>query len=570
MVKVTSLPTELQLKVGDEAPPSLFAGFDSRGIAVFLEQRGVAEIAARFTPDLSGTPTLTTFATGPAADWRIRRMVSLPTGGYALCGLAGVGRRLDPDGATVTEDAELAEARDLFVLGDRILIAYGSHYGNVYDPQNLRVLGGDGESWAGDLRAQLRAAGHVTYHWYHVRGAVLGDGLVITGQDVMRSGSSGHALIRLDSAGNLTALRPFDRNRVRADSLELVPDNAVGVVYAYTAGTLELIDETLATRARATDRHPFLAGFRLLAGDGCGRLLWRGTRRAVLVVSEPGDIDPGALDASLTALSAAATAVPAKRPKVAAPARSGIRKVARHTFHSRMPWTVEHEPRVRADLEAALDGRKPTTPKHLAATAEREFYYASAVDRDGPILRTAVEAMAWARTEALLTTERRIDWTHGAWIQAWHAALIARYDDGLDRLAAVDADDLWVNRATLHAKHWHQTLLALRHDPAAVAAHAAAAIAHGDPAYFESSYQHRMHQARMAVYPLAEPLARLDAGAFNDTLYEVLRTFKKHATKMADDGWVAVGALALCCTAADRGIPIEIESEYLLPSLIHR
>jgi hypothetical protein len=34
------------------------------------------------------------------------------------------------------------------------------------------------------------------------------------------------------------------------------------------------------------------------------------------------------------------------------------------------------------------------------------------------------------------------------------------------------------------------------------------------------------------------------------------------------NGWLARGPLALCCLARDQGVPVNVESDYLLPYLI--
>jgi hypothetical protein len=45
--------------------------------------------------------------------------------------------------------------------------------------------------------------------------------------------------------------------------------------------------------------HPFLKGFRLLVGDGQGRLLWSSARRKMFLLSQPEDLRLADLGSSL-------------------------------------------------------------------------------------------------------------------------------------------------------------------------------------------------------------------------------------------------------------------------------
>ena len=59
-----------------------------------------------------------------------------------------------------------------------------------------------------------------------------------------------------------------------------------------------------------------------------------------------------------------------------------------------------------------------------------------------------------------------------------------------------------------------------------------------------------------------------------DALVEALTLHKCFwsASELANDyeGWVALGPLALCCLARDAGLPVNVESGYLVPFLIER
>ena len=66
---------------------------------------------------------------------------------------------------------------------------------------------------------------------------------------------------------------------IQHPKLQLAADLPRQSVYIYARGFLEVVDRDLRTVGQAPAGHPFLKGFRLLAGDGQGRLLWSSARR---------------------------------------------------------------------------------------------------------------------------------------------------------------------------------------------------------------------------------------------------------------------------------------------------
>jgi hypothetical protein len=70
------------------------------------------------------------------------------------------------------------------------------------------------------------------------------------------------------------------------------------------------------------------------------------------------------------------------------------------------------------------------------------------------------------------------------------------------------------------------------------------------------------------------PLAAGDTAEFQTALVAALEAHKKFwGTKAKSqylEGWLAWGPLALCCLARDRGMRVNVESDYLLPYLIER
>jgi hypothetical protein len=165
---------------------------------------------------------------------------------------------------------------------------------------------GQGEPlpWLHDLDQQLRAMNCSHAHHHVVCGAAAGDRLILASQGIRRSGSGEHALLAVDAQRKVIARRPDDVKRIRDDVLQLEADRSRQRVYVYARGSLEVIDAELRTVAQAPAGHPFLKGFRLLAGDGQGRLLWSNARRKALMLSERDDLRLDDLASSLDALNA--------------------------------------------------------------------------------------------------------------------------------------------------------------------------------------------------------------------------------------------------------------------------
>jgi hypothetical protein len=70
------------------------------------------------------------------------------------------------------------------------------------------------------------------------------------------------------------------------------------------------------------------------------------------------------------------------------------------------------------------------------------------------------------------------------------------------------------------------------------------------------------------------PLATGDTAEFQPALVAALEARKRFwgtkAKGQSLEGWLALVPLALCCVARDQGVPVNVESDYLLPYLIER
>ncbi|HEX6637483.1 MAG TPA: immunity 49 family protein, partial [Steroidobacteraceae bacterium] len=161
----------------------------------------------------------------------------------------------------------------------------------------------------------------------------------------------------------------------------------------------------------------------------------------------------------------------------------------------------------------------------------------------------------------------------GAWIQGWYGALIARDPDVQTGLRGVP-DELLEAGAHYDTYHyaWKKALLALDIDPALTMAEVEQAVRLTD-ASFITEAKPGVPATAAAMFPMLAAIARADAAAFTDALVRALEAHRAYWGNEAPHGpisWLALGPLALCCLARDRGLPLEVESDYLVPVLISR
>lgn len=164
--------------------------------------------------------------------------------------------------------------------------------------------------------------------------------------------------------------------------------------------------------------------------------------------------------------------------------------------------------------------------------------------------------------------------THvNAWIDGWYGALMARDTESLDRLAAIDAKTL-ANSSTRTDPYrfaWKAALIAARQGedvagPVEAASHLAAS-------------RHRkiagtqLADADVADFAILPTVVERNEAAFQEALAKALeahRNLWSAADPERNDhmGYVAWGPLALSCLAADRGMAVAVESDFLMPRLI--
>ena len=233
----------------------------------------------------------------------------------------------------------------------------------------------------------------------------------------------------------------------------------------------------------------------------------------------------------------------------------------------------------------------------LCREGEDVLGYVSVFEREHPIQRVAARSLAQGRTGLFLLSnsppghtievpvgEQRAPFSsygpesrsHGiAWHAAWYGALMSRDEASLAALATISDDVLRASPTECdeYAFAWKAALIAFREDPSAALPHIERAVA------LTAEDQIRVSQKRAAAwegttYAMLAPLAAGHTAEFQSALVAALEAHKKFwGTKAKSqylDGWLAWGPLALCCLARDRGVAVNVESEYLLPYLIER
>ena len=218
---------------------------------------------------------------------------------------------------------------------------------------------------------------------------------------------------------------------------------------------------------------------------------------------------------------------------------------------------------------------------------------ASVFAREHPLLRTAARTLAQAQLGAVLHSVtprgtavefplagRRITMESAgpngqsdmvAWAQGWYGALIARESDALQGLRAIPDSALDAcSRVDTYHYAWKKALLALGTDVALVITEVEQAIRLTDSRFITEA-KPGVPRVAAALFPMLSGIARNDGAAFNDALVSALeahRDFWGNEIPHGPFSWIALGPLALCCLAHDRGMAIEVESDYLLPALI--
>lgn len=160
-----------------------------------------------------------------------------------------------------------------------------------------------------------------------------------------------------------------------------------------------------------------------------------------------------------------------------------------------------------------------------------------------------------------------------AWVDGWYGALMARDDESLDRLSEI-YDEVHTHSSTRTDPYyfsWKAALIGARNGED-VTRYVEAATNLTVPPHRRISGE-EMAAADAATFAMLPPIVEGRASEFQGKLVAALQAHR--AIYDASDpagreygGVLAWGPLALSCLAADRGIPVEVESDYLMPRLI--
>jgi hypothetical protein len=233
----------------------------------------------------------------------------------------------------------------------------------------------------------------------------------------------------------------------------------------------------------------------------------------------------------------------------------------------------------------------------LGSGGEEVLELMSVFGPEDPILWTAARSLAQGKTGLMQLSnsppghtidvpfgEHRVPFSsygpesrsHGmAWHKAWYGALLSRDEASLAALATISDDVLRASPTECdeYAFAWKAALIAFREDPRAALPHIERAV--GLTAEDQIRVSNKRGAAREGtIYAVLAPLAAGNAVEFQSALVGALEAHKKFwgtkAKRQYPNGWLALGPLALCCLARDQGVPLNVESEYLLPYLIER
>jgi hypothetical protein len=620
VVSIVELPEELRARGNILGKPGVFAAFAPRGIVVAVAQKSVMAAVARFDVDLADCRPRV-LGRDDHAVWSPTRLVALSGGRVLLCTAPPLGSNLYVDAATAdtVPAADLAGALptgsangewlvrpiDAFMLGGQLIVG---HAATVWSPEgyerlsNVPADGGEPRTWA-ELGKAVGAPDHgpaLSGRWYACRSAVLDDRAVLMGEQRSKIGGRDRALVLLRPDGTVERTWKVKEALLKDRTAMLVADR--GRLLTSAKGILHVRTDQLRIEIQAPSDHPFLTTHRLLAGDGQGRLLWLDARRHLLVLTGPDDLELGegvdstALGASLDKLVTAtsAWARPAtRRARPTGAVRAAARTAAKGT--ARRVQVTRHRLDVAAiaakateyrakllDLLADPAGKPDTwTMDHYGREAFRNV---AVVDPEDPVLYQAIRTYAQAQTGEVVKRfaselgERTADVPFAdrtitqSWkvlyhsspispLSAWFTAVISRDERCLELLRTAS------DRGPTPSRGWHQDFmqltLALDKDEAAVR-HALKVAGFSWP----------FDRTELATAEMMAPLAARDPVAFNAALARALRVHKTvygtASRSRQSEGYVAVEPLALCCLAHDRGIPITVDSDYLLPYLVER
>lgn len=254
----------------------------------------------------------------------------------------------------------------------------------------------------------------------------------------------------------------------------------------------------------------------------------------------------------------------------------------------------------RADLERRRLSPPPTLIgplRRIAQLGEEAIALLSFVDRRSPFLHDAARALAQGNAASLVLAsgvpgtpievpfyDRRVVFpatgpdspAHvGSWRDGYYGALLARDAECLELLAGIRDSGLRGSktRSDEYAYAWKAALIAFRSDPSSAVPILERAMVLVRPGNFEHANPGAARTMEL-TFPLLGHVARGDEAAFNDGLAAALVShhgFWGMPTRRGNFyGFVAWGPLAVACLAFDRGMRVDVESDYLLPYLIER
>ena len=226
------------------------------------------------------------------------------------------------------------------------------------------------------------------------------------------------------------------------------------------------------------------------------------------------------------------------------------------------------ETRCAADAEATMF---ETWEAWVTAMQLGSALFAAAVADEGTTVVCRIKEKDWR----LPATGPQSHLNAGTWVNSYYLALICRDKERLTQLARVPVSLLRASGAVFdeYIYSWVEALQRHWLREEGVSTKLVEAVDGTGPDAAQYADQEVMTHLLSPPIILFYRMLRGDHDQFNEALVDALRHHKLYWSAdderaVNSDSLVALGPLAIACFARERGIPIEVESEYLPKALL--
>ncbi|MFE3442187.1 immunity 49 family protein [Nocardia sp. NPDC059180] len=165
----------------------------------------------------------------------------------------------------------------------------------------------------------------------------------------------------------------------------------------------------------------------------------------------------------------------------------------------------------------------------------------------------------------------------GNWVTAFWLAIVCRDQKRMSELCNIPIEMLRASGATYdeYIYDWIDTLQTYWQEGPGLVEKLTNTIEKSDPSVATVAPRDLLNYILYQPIGLFHQFLRRNQDDFNQALAEAVRLHKKYWTTNEDrensnEGYLALGPLAITCLAYDAGFPIEVESDYLPSALVER